>query len=282
MARGARFLQSFGWLTFGRTAGDAFLFALFVVLSGTFGPEGIGRYSFAMALTGVFAAAADFGLHPFSLVEFSRDRRFGRLCGRILLLRLPLLVGTWGLLAAAAVSGLLPADTVPVVLIVGAYQLLMTVVDGTNAAFIARGDAGLAARTELLLKGASAAIAISLAVSGVSLVGVVSVLPAITLVAALLATLLAAVRYGAPDFRGAWAGARAIGRRALPFAESQVLAQLCSRVDVVLLGFLLGVGAAGVYNVGFRVVFLLLFIPHFAAISFTPQAARLHQEDPRA
>jgi O-antigen/teichoic acid export membrane protein len=278
-----KLLASFGWLTLGRTAGDAFLFAMFVVLSTTFGPEGIGRYSFAMALTGLFAAAADFGLYPFSLVEFSRDRRFGLLCGRILLLRLPLLLLTWSALAAAALLGALPEQTVPVVLIVGAYQLFMTWVDGVNAAFVARGDPGLAARTELSLKAVAAGLAISLALSGASLVAVVAVLPAVAALAGAVALGLAASRYGIPELRGAWAGAREIAGRALPFAESQVLAQVCTRIDVVLLGFLLGVEAAGVYNVGFRVVFLLLFIPQFAAVSFTPHATRLHQQrDPEA
>lgn len=280
MARRPGFLRSFGWLTFGRTAGDACLFAMFVVLSNTFGPEGIGRYSFAMALTGLFAALADFGLYPYSLVAFSREERFGWLVGRILVLRLPLLVLTWGALALGAVGGLLPEGTAPVVLIVGAYQLCMTVVDGTNAAFVARGDPGWAARTELALKGLAAGLAIALAASGASLVAAVAVLPLAAAATAAAALVRASARYGAPELRGALAGARRIAREALPFAESQLLAQVSTRVDVVLLGFLIGVGAAGVYNVGFRVVFLLLFIPQFAAVSFTPHATRLHRDAP--
>lgn len=280
MEKRPNLLRSFGWLTLGRTAGDACLFAMFVVLSATYGPEGIGRYSFAIALTGLFAALADFGLYPFSLVEYSRERRFGLLCGRILMLRLPLLLLTWSALALAALADLLPADTVPVVLIVGAYQLFMTFVDGMNAAFVARGDPGLAARTELSLKALAAGLAVTIAFSGASLVAAVSVLPLVAFAAGALALWLASARYGRPELRGALAGAREIAARALPFAESQVLAQISMRVDVVLLGFLLGVGAAGVYNVGFRFVFLLLFIPQFAAVAFTPHATRIHEQAP--
>jgi O-antigen/teichoic acid export membrane protein len=59
--------RNFSFLAIGKTLGDAFTFLLFVVLSQTFGQEGIGQYSFAMALTGFFVVFADFGLYNLSI-----------------------------------------------------------------------------------------------------------------------------------------------------------------------------------------------------------------------
>ena len=60
-----------------------FTFVLFVVLSRTFGQDGIGQYSFAMALTGFFGLFGDFGLYNLSVKEISRGAS-STACGRSL------------------------------------------------------------------------------------------------------------------------------------------------------------------------------------------------------
>ena len=65
-------LDNAGTLTISRIASDLFTFAFFVVLSRIFGQEGIGQYSFAMALTGFFGLFGDFGLYNLSVKEISR------------------------------------------------------------------------------------------------------------------------------------------------------------------------------------------------------------------
>jgi len=52
------------------------------------------------------------------------------------------------------------------------------------------------------------------------------------------------------------------------------------RSDIVLLGFLRGTAAAGVYNVAYRVVFLLMYVPHFASLAAFPIISRLHHRGP--
>jgi O-antigen/teichoic acid export membrane protein len=61
----------------------------------------------------------------------------------------------------------------------------------------------------------------------------------------------------------------------MPYTLSLFLFQFYSRIDVVLLGFLLDTAAVGVYNVAYRVVFLLMFIPHFASVAVLPLASSL-------
>lgn len=70
-------------------------------------------------------------------------------------------------------------------------------------------------------------------------------------------------------------------REAMPYGFSRFLSQVYSRVDVVFLGFLIGMAAAGVYNVAYRVVFLLTFIPQFAAVALFPRASRLYYTNSR-
>ena len=69
--KAGKILRNFGFLTTGRILGDLFIFVLFVVISRKFGKEGIGNYSFAIALTGFFMILASFGLTKLSIKVMS-------------------------------------------------------------------------------------------------------------------------------------------------------------------------------------------------------------------
>jgi O-antigen/teichoic acid export membrane protein len=66
-------------------------------------------------------------------------------------------------------------------------------------------------------------------------------------------------------------------RRALPYGLSSLSSWLYMRADVVLLGLLLGTIAVGVYNVAYRIVFLLMFVAQFASVSLFPLASTLYK-----
>ena len=67
-------------------------------------------------------------------------------------------------------------------------------------------------------------------------------------------------------------------KHTVPYGMSTFLSQLYARTDIVLIGFLLGESLAGIYNVGYRIVFFLLFIPKFASITLLPIISRLFHE----
>ncbi len=67
-------------------------------------------------------------------------------------------------------------------------------------------------------------------------------------------------------------------KNAIPFGVSDFLTQLYGRIDVVLIGFLLSESFAGIYNVGYRTIFFLLFIPRFASITLFPVVSKLFHE----
>jgi O-antigen/teichoic acid export membrane protein len=67
-------------------------------------------------------------------------------------------------------------------------------------------------------------------------------------------------------------------RESTSYASFVFLSQLATRIDVVLIGFMMGAAAAGVYNVAYRVIFLLLFLPYFGAMSILPLASRLFKD----
>lgn len=272
-----RIFQNFGFLTTGKLLGDAFTFLFFVVLSRSFGQEGIGQYSFAMALAGFFVVFSDFGLYTFSIKELSRRTgSLGDYYGRILSLRLLLSLASF--VTFLLVLAFLPfsREYKVIIAVIGLYQVMYSLVNGFAAVFIAREDMHLAGLTEASLRAAAALIGITVVMAGGSLVMALAPLPAVGATQLFLAYWLVTRKYGRPILIASWSSLRQTMRDAVPYALSLFCYQLYSRTDVVLLGFLLGAAAAGVYNVAYRVIFLLLFIPHFASVSLLPLASRLY------
>jgi O-antigen/teichoic acid export membrane protein len=68
-------------------------------------------------------------------------------------------------------------------------------------------------------------------------------------------------------------------RETFSFLLSDLARRVSIRIDVIMLGLVLGPAAVGAYGAASRVVALLLFLPHFAGMALLPRIARLHAED---
>lgn len=278
---GARILRNFGRLSAVKVASDLFTFAYFVVASRVFGQEGIGEYSFAMALTGFFALFGDFGLYNLTIKEASTRRDFAvEGFGPVLVLRIALSLASFAALLAVLPWIPLSGQGRAVVVLIGAYQLAYKLTYGFAALFVARERMGVLAALEFGLRFVTALAGSAIALAGGSLVASLAVLPAVALLEIAVAGALAVRHFGAPRLRGALAQLPVAFRQALPYGLSSVLFQLQSRVDVLFLGLLLGVAAAGVYNAAYRIVFLLSFLTYYAGVALFPAASRLYQEAP--
>ena len=261
----------------GKTIGDVALFILFVFLSRAFGQEGIGLYSLAMALTGFFAVVGDFGLNPYAIKELSRkDTALAERSSQILSLMIVLLIAALGALLLVLPLLRYPLDFKLIFVVIGTYQLTRVMAEGLATIFIAQEDAHLAGVIEVSFKVVSAGGAIAVGVLGGSLVLAITVLPVVTLGQVFGTYWVASKKYGSPRLILSRQSLWQVMREASPYAFSRFLLQLYTRADVVMLGFLISTVAAGIYNVAYRVIFLLSFLPHFAASAVFPQASRLY------
>lgn len=67
-------------------------------------------------------------------------------------------------------------------------------------------------------------------------------------------------------------------RRTAPFGQIELLRHMATRIDVVLLQFIAGAAATGIYSAAYRVVFSIQFLPHLAQLSLFPVASKLFTE----
>jgi O-antigen/teichoic acid export membrane protein len=272
-----RIIQDFSFIAMGQILGEAFTFVLFIFLSRFFGEAGVGAYSFAIGFTGFFAVFAEFGLAPLTIKELSRHiSSFRDYYGRILLLRLALSVAVLAILALVTPFLPFPRDSKVIIILIGSYQVFSTLASGLASVFIAREDAHLTALMEFSLRAVTALAAILVILAGGSLMVSLAVLPAVALGQLLISYGIVAARYGRPRVVASISSLTHLARQAIPYALSLFLSHLYVRIDVVLLGFLMGTNAAGLYNVAYRLVFVLVLIPQLGFRAVFPQASRLY------
>ena len=271
--------RNFSFLTTSKIFADISTFLLFVVISRVFGQEGIGQYSFAMAFTGFFVVFADFGLNSLSIKEMSRLHEAEILCeylGKIISLRFFLAIAVLALLFVSQFFLSFSHETIAVIAIIGTYQIVYSLIDGFIAIFIAQEDMHYASAVELSLKMTTALAGISLIWAGGKFLMVIGVLPIISFIHLILVFCLVSKKYGKPKFKFSLSQFGHTLRNTTPYGFSVLLNQFNTRLDVVALGFFLGASAAGIYNVGYKVVFLLLIIPRFIGITLFPIASKLY------
>ncbi|MDT3778216.1 flippase [Nitrospira sp. MA-1] len=274
---GARIFRNFGYLTIGKLLADGCTFLFFLVLARTYGQEGIGQYSFAMALTGVLSVFADFGIQTLSIKNLSRYRdQVTTYYGRLLAVRLLLSGMVISLLLVMTALFPFPDEMKLLIVVIGAYQIFLTLVEGFGAVFVAWEDMHITSLFEVSLRITTALTGMVIVYLGGSLLLAVSSLPVMTLLHVALGYHLILRRCGALRISVRTAGVRQVLREAFPYALYSLLDLFSSRVALLFVGFMLTVSATGVFNVAYRFIVVLLFMPIFAGLAILPLASRLY------
>lgn len=272
-----KIFRNFSFMTMGKTLGDAFTFLLFIVLSRTFGKEGIGQYSFAIALTGFFSVFAEFGLYNLSVKEINRHNiSHKEYNSEIFSLRLILCVFVSVLLLALLPFLSFSREMKLVILLIGAYQIVYTLADGLVAVLVANEDMHLAGLLEFLLRMFIALGGCTIVMLGCDIAIALAIFPTATFIYLLIVNGLVSKKYGRVRLIISWSYLVRTLRKAIPFAMAELLRHISTRIDVVFLGFMLGAAAAGVYNAAYRLIFLLIMISYFVGLSLFPLASRLY------
>ena len=273
---GRKLFLNFSFLTIGKTLGDVFTFLLFVLFSREYGQEGIGQYSFAIAFAGFFAVLADFGLHGFSIKEISRYAGDAKeIYGRFIFLRF--ILSVFSVLLLLFILPFLPFtfENKLIVILIGIYLILYRIVDGTLAVFIAYEDTRDAGKLDAIFRGTTALVGCMIILGGGSILTTVISLPVVTAFQVFIAYKMVVRKYGKPNYQLSILPLIELAKEAIPYAVSTFLFQLRTRIDVIFITFLIGPASAGIYNVAYRIIFLLSFIPHFASLAIFPQTSRL-------
>jgi|AVFP01.1.fsa_nt_gi O-antigen/teichoic acid export membrane protein len=268
--------KNFSYLAVGKIAGDIFTFLLFVSISRNFGQQGIGQYSFAMALTGFFGIIAEFGLYEYTVKELSRDKKLlNNDFFSILVLRFLLSMIIFLSLGASLWFTTYTTELRLIILIILLYQLAYVMLEGVGTVFLSNEDMNIVAIFELATKLLIACIGLLMIFFNSSLLLVVIVFPVITILNIVVAYWFLNYKYGSIARIFTLATSLSHARKSISYLLFALLNQLATRSDVILIGFILSISSVGIYNASFRIVFLFMMLSHFFGLALFPQLSKI-------
>ncbi|HVW69752.1 MAG TPA: oligosaccharide flippase family protein [Steroidobacteraceae bacterium] len=245
------------WLSVCRIAADVLSFVFFAAVSRTFGPAGIGEYSYAFAIGGFVALLATSGYEEFGIrqyVQLQGERR------------------------AAAWRSLLLAQAVQLTLMLGGFALFLLLAGGRHARVsvivelsifltgwglsrtlyvpaIAAESMSRPALTELACRTAAIVFAFALLALTVPTLPLLLLGFPIGAVALVWLAVRNAAGHGAAVLPGGnWPAALQAARGTAPFFGSETLNQFYARADLLLIAYLLGTRSVGLYATGLKFI----------------------------
>lgn len=267
--------RNFIILTLGQLVGRFMAFVTVIILTRTLLDEGFGIITFATSVLTYAELVVQFGFDALGPREAARaERPMPVLAGQVLTIRLALLLPAFvGLYVFTLVADIEP--TTRLVILLYGISLLTTALD-LNWAFL--GD-------ERMEPPAIAEVICLLLVTGGVWVFVndpteVIRVPIIFIAARLLTVgglgFVFVRTYGRITFRQSWSELRKLAKEALPLAGARTVATTLSNFDLVMVGLVLTVEAAGHYGAAYRVVWMPIMITQAYFIALRPTIARAY------
>jgi O-antigen/teichoic acid export membrane protein len=258
-------------------------FAFAILMLRVLGPEGVGKFAFAVVIIGWFDILMNFGLNTFLTREVARDKEHAnKYLYNTTVLRLILGLGTAPLVAlviliwGAAFN--LASDTATVIVLLAFGQVISSMATGLSALFFAYEKAEFPALLTIVSALVSVTLRAVALLAGFGIVGlaVASILTnLVTLTVLLVATLrmfFVPRRQSDPGMR------RAMLRESFPLMLNHLLATLFFKVDVPLLEAIQTPTVVGWYSAAYKYVDAFNIIPSFFTQSFFPAMSRLARQ----
>jgi O-antigen/teichoic acid export membrane protein len=273
----------------------AIMFAFAFIMLRILGPEGSGKYQFAVVIWGWFEIVSNFGLDTFLVREVARHRddanrylvntsimRMG-----LALLGVPVLAGfiaAWQRLSAVETLALDPlaADTVIAMWLLYAGLFLSTLSKGLTGLFYAYEQAEYPAAITTISTILTASLGVIALLLGYGIVGLAGVSIAVNAITLVILAGLATRQFFRPRPTFDWRLQRGAMGESFPLMINHLLATIFFRLDIVLLRALKGAVVVGWYGVVYKWIDALNVIPSFFTQALFPVMSRQAQEDREA
>lgn len=275
-----KILKQTSWLFTAQLLGRIIGFFYTIFLARNFTVADFGLYSAALAYFSLVSVIADFGFNRYLIREVARDhQQSSKLLANISLLRITLTAAIFAIFSLAIYS--FDPDkfraylTQLAILAVLPQSVALT----ADAIFVAREKLQFSAISLLVLNLATTLVGIWLVIRGFGPMGAVSALLLGQIIyVGILVILLHRHRVTFLSVVNSQI-LKEIIKGSLPYGILGVLGLLYFRIDILLLTYLQGNFAAGIYGATYKFLEAVVFIPSALATALFPVLARLHDRD---
>ena len=241
------------------------------------GAEGFGILSFALAFTGIFGVFSDLGLSTLTVREVARDKSLaGKYLGNVAVMKIFLVIITFGLIALTINLLGYPEQTITVVYLV-ALSIIFSAFSGMFYSVFQAYEkmeyvsVGRILSSALMLSGALFAIN-----QGLSVVEFASIYFIVSAVVLGYSFAVCAWKFVLPKIEVDLSFWKPTIKQALPFGLTGLSGMIYTYIDSVMLSLMKGDEVVGWYNAAYRLVLILLFIPGIINMAIFPSMSRFH------
>jgi len=248
------------------------------------GVENYGVLSFALAFTGIFAILADLGVGTLATREIARDKSLtAKYLINLSTIKAISVAATFALIALIINLMNYPQQTITVVYLAGIALVITAFSQILYSIFIAYErmeyqSLGLFLYSVAMLVGVVLAIRFELGVVGFAVLWCFA-----SAVVLLYCLTVYRLKFAQPQAENAtvkagidWSFSKSLVRAALPLLLASVFAVIAYRIDMVMLSFMKGDAAVGLYSAAYKLIESLGFIPAAFTGALFPVLSRLH------
>lgn len=227
------------------------------------GQSGFGAFVFAMALMGTIMALLGLGLDRYMLrLIAERQAAQDGLFYNVLLLKLAVAIPGFGLTLLILYLLGFSGQTQALCWVLAPGVLCDSLARTQLSVFSAHERGGPPATADSIQRALSAVLGILALRTGYGVVAIGASYSIGSAAGVLIGFVLMARSIRLPSFTVSVRGWRALASRSLPFASQDILVQLLSRADALILALLATQDAVGLYGAAYRMFDTTLFIPY--------------------
>lgn len=275
-----KILRQTSWLFSAQLLGRVIGFFYTIFLARNFSVADFGLYSAALAYFSLVSAIADFGFNRYLIREVARDHlKSSTLLANISLLRITFTAAIFAVFSLAIYS--LDPDKLRVCLTQLAILAVLpqSIALTADAIFVAREKLQFSAISLIVLNISTTLLGVWFVSSGFGPIGGVSALLLGQIIyVGILVILLHRHHISFLSVVNSQI-LKTIIKGSLPYGLLGILGLLYFRIDLLLLTYLQGNFAAGIYGAAYKFLEAIIFVPSSLATALFPVLARLHDRD---
>lgn len=272
-----RIVRNIGFVSIGEAVSGLLSYFLVIYLARLLGSEGLGIYSFAFAFAGLFSLFYDFGISFFFIKEVSNERKnIEKYFGHYASLKLVFCIIAM-LLPMASIFFMKRSLDVNIIVVLASVSLFFQ-----NYSYVARNafQAYQEMRYDAVVRIAERVIAFAGGLfvlrAGFGLTAFLLVLVFSNLASLIISILLLKKINVKFSFRIDYAVWKGILKASWPFWLSFVFIQVFYQVDTIMLSFMKGYEAAGLYNAAYKLINTIAKIPWIVVAVLFPVMSELY------
>ncbi len=277
MSTAGRVIKNTAILTFGQIVTLVLGMVFTALLSRHIGPEGYGKYAFAHSTIAMMMVFVSFGFSTLPIRNVAQKREeASKYFSNIVFMKALLSFVVFSLFLIAVLAGNYSRDMISLMLLVGASAILEALTQVSVSIFYAFEKMKYDVLTQVVRAVAALGLGAGAIFLGCNLIQIVAVLIFASVLRATLTLIMLWGKIVKFKLEVDLGFCKKIVIASIPFSLLIVVSAIFSNVSVVMLGSMVGDGAAGWYASAIRVIEMLLIVPGMFLTSIYPVFSRFY------